>query len=356
MKNQFLLFWRRDRRIIWIEALIVGISSAIGAIGMLLLLSKFIEIPGKLCLLGAVALPIGTGLFLLFQRSNYKKLAKRLDGDFSLNEKVQTMIAFEHLDDPMVQIQREDTMRRLAQIPTKRLRFKSAWIYCLLPLLACAMMVTGAACPSQIAVPEEEPPYVEPPRDITDWEWAALDELMVYVQNSEADAAVMKPRTYAALSDLRNLLLKGVTESNLTGFVNTTVRQVNNIKEEANGHENMSSRQQQINEEVCRYVVDTLQEIFRIKDTEQEPVNDPSDEGNGDLSGVGGDGEEVLGAEDRLFDPARGYTAYKNVIDAYYSDIDKAMTEGVLSEEEWLDYLTSYFDYLYGSKDTEQKP
>lgn len=353
MKNQFQLFWNKNRRDTWTKAAIIGASAAALAVGVLLLLSKLTNIPSWYCLLGIIALPIGTGLFLLFKRSSFQKLAKRMDIEFQLHEKVQTMIAFEKSDDAMVLIQREDTLQKLGQIPTRQLRFANLWLYILLPVLACAMLVTAVACPSQQETPQEDPPYVAPPRDITDWEWAALDDLMEYVKNSEADAQIMKPKTFNALNDLRNLLLKGVSETSLPVFVNTTVTQINNIRTDANSQEGLTDRQMEINDEVGVYTVNTLCQIFGLnppqEPDETEKPGENEDE-NKDPSSSGGTGDVTMGANDKLFDSLQGYVAYKDVIADYYGEINKALQEGVLSEDEWYDYLMTYFRYLYGSE------
>lgn len=354
-KNQLQLFREKNRRNIWIKAAIIGLSAAALISGVLLLTAKNTGISELNALWGMLALPIGTGLFLLFRRSSEKKFAKKLDDDFDLHEKVQTMIEFSAATDELATMQREDAMAKLTAIPTSKMKFTHLWLYILLPVMACAMVCTAVACPSWEEPGEIDPGYVTPPRDISDWEWAALDDLMEYVKNSEADASHMKPQTYNALNDLRNLLLKGVSESSLPVFVNTTVTQINNIKTDANDEaKGLTARQKEINEEVCTYTVNTLCEIFGLA-APQEP-DDTKDPNTGDdpkdPNGSGGTGDVSMGADDKLFDSLQGYIAYPNVIGDYYSEINKAFKEGVLSEE-YYDYLMTYFRYLYGSE-TEQ--
>lgn len=351
-KNQFQLFREKNRRDNWIKAVIIGLSAAALISGALLLTAKLTGISELYALWGMLALPLGSGLFLLLRRSSEKKFAKKLDDDFGLNEKVQTMIEFSAAEDELASIQREDAMAKLTAIPTKQMKFAHLWLYILLSILACAMICTAVACPAWEEPSELDPGYVTPPRDISDWEWAALDDLMEYVKNSEADAAYMKPQTYSALNDLRSLLQKGVSEASLPVFVNTTVTQINNIKADANDdNKGLTERQKEINEEVCTYTVNTLCEIFGLSvpqdpDDTQDPVegDDPKDP-----NGSGGTGDVSMGADDKLFDTLQGYIGYPNVIDDYYSEINKAFKEGVLSEE-YYDYLMTYFRYLYGSE------
>lgn len=348
MKNHFQLFWKKSRRDILVKAAIIGASAAILAVGILLLHAKRSDLASTACLFGLIALPLVSGLFLLLMRSNYKKFAKALDSDFSLHEKVQTMIEFEQSESEMVALQREDTQRRLAQIPLKQLRFRNLWIYILLPVLALAMMGTAIACPEK-----QEEPYVEPyepPVEITDWEWEALDKLIVYVQTSKADEQILKPETLKALRALKSLLLGGVTESSLNGIVQTTITQISNARATAADSVQITEEQKTINEEVYRYTIEKLCEIFRVENTTDDPVEDPDSPGDKIDDGKwNGSGELNMGANEQMFDPQEGYVLYGNVIGKYQTEINKAFAEGNLTQEEY-DYLTAYFGLLYGGK------
>lgn len=348
MKNHFQLFWKKSRRDILVKAAIIGASAAILAVGILLLHAKRSDLASTACLFGLIALPLVSGLFLLLMRSNYKKFAKALDSDFSLHEKVQTMIEFEQSESEMAALQREDTQRRLAQIPLKQLRFRNLWIYILLPVLALAMMGTAIACPEK-----QEEPYVEPyepPVEITDWEWEALDKLIVYVQTSKADEQILKPETLKALRALKSLLLGGVTESSLNGIVQTTITQISNARATAADSVQITEEQKTINEEVYRYTIEKLCEIFRVENTTDDPVEDPDSPGDKIDDGKwNGSGELNMGANEQMFDPQEGYVLYGNVIGKYQTEINKAFAEGNLTQEEY-DYLTAYFGLLYGGK------
>lgn len=348
MKNPFQLLWQKSRRDLWLKAAIIGASAALLAVGILLLLAKRSDLSPTLCLLGVIALPVGSGLFLLLKRNNHRKFAKTLDGDFALHEKVQTMIAFEQSDTDMAALQREDTLRRLAQIPPKKLRFGNLWVYILLPVLALAMMGTAIACPEK-----QEQPYVEPyepPVEITDWEWEALDKLIDYVQTSKADEQILKQETLKALRALKSLLLGGVTESSLNGIVQTTITQISNARATAADSVQITEEQKTINEEVYRYTIEKLCEIFRVENATDDPVKDPDSPGDKIDDGKwNGSGELNMGANEQMFDPQEGYVPYGNVIGKYQTEINKAFAEGNLTQEEY-DYLTAYFGLLYGGK------
>lgn len=354
MKDPFQLFWQKNRRDTLIKAAIIGASAAALICAAVLLTAKILDFPTGYCLLGWIALPVGAGLFLLFRRTGLVKFAKKLDNDFELHEKVQTMVEFEQAKDDMAVIQREDTLQKLGAIPLSRLRFRHLWVYIVLPLLAAGMMVTAIACPEKPDEPYVEPQ--EPPRQTTDWEWAKLDSLINYVEKSEADETFMKPDTLRALYALKNLLKNGVTESALRGVVTTTVTQINNAHELAKAEETLSEEQKRINEQVCEYTVHTLYEIFGL--TESENTQNPDDsekkdpKEDEDDKKFDGSGELGAAADDKLFDASEGYVAYIDVIGKYQSEINKAFSDGMLTQEEY-DDLMSYFGLLYSGKEND---
>lgn len=355
MKNQFLLFLKKARRETYIKALAVGASAALALTGGLLLAAKLLIWPLWYCLFGIAALPIGAGLFVLLHRISARKLAKRLDNTFELREKVQTMIAFEDSQEPMAVLQREDTLEKLSQIPTKKLPFARLWVYTLLPALALSLMVTALACPTRVEEPDHGP--VEPPRDITDWEWKALDSLIDYVIHSEADENIMKPKTLSALRNLKSLLQNGVSESSLQSFVKTVTTQVRNIEIEASGQEGISEHQKQLNNEVCTKVVDELCSIFGIENTVEDPgEKEPDDkkdddEEDGPGNGSSGTGNLEMASDERLFDELLGYVRYAEVFNTYYQPVLDALDNGMIAKDEWAEYLMDYFERLSSKKD-----
>lgn len=356
----FNKFRRRARRDVWIKSSILGVAAAAFCVGGVLLAAKLAGFSELYCCAGLIALPAVWGIAYAVLRQSDRRLARRMDRELDLRERVQTMVAFSESEEDMVRIQREDTQRRLAELPTRRLRFTGLAAYILLPVLAAALCIGAVICPSGAAEPAPDPDVVEtvPPRDITEWEWQALDELIEYVRTSEADETVMKPGVITALEDLRALLLRGVTEESLPMFVSVTVTEVNNLEVEANQRldsaglsEEVATHQKERNTEVARYTVSKLCEIFRVDMPSQpdSPDEQEPETSDGEQSWIGS-GEISMGANDRMFDADLGYVAYKTVINEYYAEISKAFHEGALSEDEWYEYLMTYFGYLYGKE------
>ena len=74
----------------------------------------------------AVTLVVGMAFFLI-KRPTDKRVAKRLDISFGLNEKVQTMVAFRDEEGAMIEIQRNDTESILSEIHSKRLKSRKPY-------------------------------------------------------------------------------------------------------------------------------------------------------------------------------------------------------------------------------------
>ena len=88
-----------------------------------------------LCL-GAITLAsivFGILFLILFPRN--LKVAKRLDKELDLKQKVQTMIEYENVDTPMTALQREDTINILSNISLKKFVMKFSVFFFIVFLL-----------------------------------------------------------------------------------------------------------------------------------------------------------------------------------------------------------------------------
>lgn len=332
----------------------MGASAAFFAVGGILLASKLFDFSEAFCLIGVLALLVFIPCYIIFGETDRKRLAKRLDNDLELQERVSTMVEYEGSDEDIVQLQRQDAQKRLAEYSTKVLKFRHLWLYLLILVLAVALLVGAVVYPKADIKDPDDTDDDEPPREITDWEWKALDELIEYVRTSNADAAVMKRKTLSALEALRKLLVNEVSDSELNTLVRVTVTEINNAAAESEKEEyNLSDEQKQINLDVAKYTVEKLFEIFKLGSTEDDVTD--SNSGNDDEkddNSPPASGDNTMGADLRIFDPEKGYVKYGDVIDEYYRAVDDAFAEGTISKEEWYELMFAYFTYLYGS-DTE---
>ncbi len=185
MSENFYKLKRKSFCIRLIKSIVAGASIGLLTAGILLLLTKterfILPLPTTVLIALGATLVIGTILFLLLHVSD-RKLAKRLDKQFSLQEKVQTMLEYKNEQGAMYDLQREDTDRTLAELIKKGVRFQRLWIYLLLLLLGAAAL-TGAL----LYTPEPEPPVIEEevPFALTELQIVALEQLIQSVQDSE---------------------------------------------------------------------------------------------------------------------------------------------------------------------------
>lgn len=357
-REHFLKFRRKAQRDSLLKIGIISVSVTAGVVGGILLAAKLLSFSMIYCLFGLVALPVCLALSVMALWDDDERLARRMDREMNLNERVQTMLAFSDSDECIPGLQRQDTEERLAAIPARQLTFSGLAFYILFPVLTLGLLTGAILLPAgaeEGTLPVEGPEETEtqsPPREITEWEWQALDELIQDVRESEADGTIMKPRTLEALEDLRELLQNGVSEDSFSGIVGVTVTQINNAEVDANEQFGMTDYQKGINTEVAQYTIKKLYEIFDMsqpEDPDQDP-DDGSEETSDPNQSWDGTGDVVMGANERLFDADRGYVSYTQVIGTYYNEVLRAFREGVLTEADLEEYMMTYFKYLYGTE------
>ncbi len=191
MGKNFLDLKRKIFCIMVAKTIIFGLS--VGAIiGLTVALVQRLTL-GKadllLCvLIGLGAMVISGGALLLLDFPSEKKIAKKIDEGLSLNEKVQTLVAFKAEDGTIVKMQRESTNELLNGVGLKQLFKKRMLLNLVAPLLAIAMMVLVIIVPpKEITSTDVPPPITDPDFDITKIQIQELEELIEYVKESGMD-------------------------------------------------------------------------------------------------------------------------------------------------------------------------
>lgn len=203
-----------------IKSALTGISAGLFVSGLVLLVLKLTGTDlhtGYYALIGAgVALVCG-GLCFLFLRPTAKKSAKLLDEDYSLGEKVQTMVEFSGREGVLLDLQREDASARLASAPAKRRSFSEIWQYFLIPLVAAALFFTGIFVPAKTvhAGPDDD-------FEITPWQISALEQLITEVGGSDLSDGIKTPAV-EQLEGLLGILKETETASGMHGQVGSAV-------------------------------------------------------------------------------------------------------------------------------------
>lgn len=225
MGEHFLKFKKKAFAVRLIKSILLG-----GAVGMLLSgiflpLFKFEVIKANPIL----SLPIGVGGallaggigYLLLQNSD-KALAKRLDEEFSLDEKVQTMLAFEHSKGTIFNLQRKDANDSLSKVAVKSFKFKRLWIYILCFIIGATSLTTGFLLNP---VEEAKEPIPKEEFSLTDIQKVAMQELIVYVNNSQMQSPY-KESVASSLTDLLAQLEKATLKSQKDDALKTAIDEI----------------------------------------------------------------------------------------------------------------------------------
>lgn len=303
----------------------------------------------------------GGGVAFLCLRTDDGKIAKRLDSELKLAERVQTAYVYRDSDGAMSDLQRADAETALSDFSNK-LSFGNLAVTIVLAVVlalgVCALPIIAVYADTSNIAPSTTLPPEDPPRQVTDWEWEALDELIEYVRSSKKADDTAKSGMLTALTGLRNVLLGGVSQSGLTAFVRNTVTEIRNAVTAANESGGISDEQKQKNSEEEDYVINKLNEIFGLS---QSGGNDPSGGGEQNPeqpispSNNTGTGELVINGLP-FFDPELGYVSSGDTAtrDKYYAIIQQAMLEGTISRSEWELIIAKYFSDLKESEKNEE--
>lgn len=362
MNDSFNKFKKR----IWIEVIV---KCVLAALACAFLIVNIVLLPCLLCgvhllwvwylLIALGGFIAGGGVAFLCFRTDDSKIARRLDAELKLSERVQTAYAYRDKTDTMSELQRADAEEALAKIPVSKLKFGNLVVTVVMAVLlvvnVCALPVISVYADVSRGSSGETNEPQEPPRPVTDWEWQALDELIEYVRSSQKADENAKSGMVSALTGLRNVLLGGVSQSSLTSFVRNTVTEIRNAVTEANEQSGVSDEQKQKNSDEEEYVINKLNEIFGLSQggdnqsgssggqKPEQPVSPGNNTGTGELI--------IDGLP--FFDPELGYVSSGDIEtrDKYYSIIQQAMLEGTISRSEWELIVAKYFSDLKESEE-----
>ena len=210
MGENFIRFKKQAFIIRLVKSLLLGLACGTLLAGGFLFLSKFevwaVKPIWALAVGVAAFLSAGAGGYFLL-RAPDRELARRLDEEFALQEKVQTMLAYQKEEGTIYTLQREDANEALGALSQKRLPFKRLWIYIL-----CACLGLGCLISSFLLSPVEEPPPEIPEEEfaLTEIQEAAMNELIVYVENSQMQSPY-KENVALALDGLLTELKEATT-------------------------------------------------------------------------------------------------------------------------------------------------
>ncbi len=201
MGKHFSKIRRKTRLWALITAVIIALGVGTVAVSAILAFLKLTAVPLPLWAYIAcgATVPIAFVLsFLLFKPSD-RRLAKRLDDEHGLDEKIRTMVEFKSSEDEFARLQREDADEKLGALKVRAWRKKQIVSIVLVVVISVAAFTVASLVPEK-----QEPVPVEPPLSDFDKQWilAELADLIATV-----DKSLMTEQLKAAsLSELNRMV------------------------------------------------------------------------------------------------------------------------------------------------------
>ncbi len=183
MGKHFTLIRKKTRLAAFVTAVILGVGVGVIAVSAMLLASKLFLMTFKIwmyCLAGVGSAVVTTAVAYLVFMPSEKRLAKRLDEEHGLDEKMRTMVEFKNSDNAFMKLQREDADEKLGHI--KVVPWRKRQLLCAILVFVISLgCFTGAA-----VVPRRPDGSAEPPISDFDKQWilADLAELITMVEKS----------------------------------------------------------------------------------------------------------------------------------------------------------------------------
>lgn len=131
-----------------LKSIAVGTSAGLSVVGVVLLTLKLCEQninAGFYVLIGLCCAVAAGGLTFALSRPVDLKIARKLDEEYGLDEKVQTMVTYKDREDFIYRLQREDVSQKLAVLPKRKISFGQIWQYVLIFILAIAIFIPALA-------------------------------------------------------------------------------------------------------------------------------------------------------------------------------------------------------------------
>lgn len=244
-----------------IKSLICGVAFGLFVVGLLLIILKRSGIklnPFIYVLIGLGSALVFWAVMFFILNPSYRRIARRIDNDHRLNERIQTALAFEEKDGAIVALQREDAGERLVTLPKLKPKFSRIWQYCLIVLIGVVISVTGIIIP---AVNAEEP-YIPPedrPFELSRTQSIELQQLIQDV-NSGGLPDELKTSTVQVLEKFFEDISAAKTMGSMQTLVNAVDKDVNDILEPVNSYQKIytslnTSSQRHLAQTVMRGVV-----------------------------------------------------------------------------------------------------
>lgn len=204
MFESFKKFKRKLMLEIFFKGLILGLSFGVLVEAVFYLLEKrdIFNLPlvADIAIAAGIAVVITVAYFFI-RKPNDMQVAKRLDNQLGLHEKIQTMIAFKDKKGTMVELQRDDAKLNLDATPSKNVAMKFTFVNFALSIVA--VLSIGSA----VAVPEKKPaPSTPPSGEIGGIDYTEkIDQIKDWLNNEDIDED-LKAKLEEVLKQIEEIL------------------------------------------------------------------------------------------------------------------------------------------------------
>lgn len=273
--------FKRFKKLFLVDAIVKSVLACV-AVSLLVIATFLLVIDGAslnfevtyVVIIGlASGLLLGTVTFLVFHLSD-KRLAKKLDKLFGLNEKVQTMYAFKNDKGDVCELQRAQTLLILEDCKLKMRKLLVGWLaFTLAVALAAALFACAIIFDTDEPLPDTAPSVdaEEPsgggdedegePFEPTEHHRLALLELIQYVKDSQlVDGA--KEDVVDELELLVSKLDSFGTEGSMKKYVVDVIARVRTIVNDVNTTYAFNQAAKQSSN---KYVLRLTQALFSLK-------------------------------------------------------------------------------------------
>lgn len=232
MSENFDLIKKKYFKVAIIAGAVLGICCGVALTCVLAVILKRCAVNLHWAIYIPVALALSAGFaaaFFFILRPSDERIAKKLDRDFALNQKVQTMVEFRAAEGAMPALQREQTNEVLAEVANKRVDLKWLLKFLFIPVIALALLFAG------IFVPAKKTTVYDPPYDVTAVQEAELKKLIANVQASALSDTVKTGET-EILNSLLGTLHEAKQQSEMRAAVITAVAMTDSLIASSNSY------------------------------------------------------------------------------------------------------------------------
>lgn len=215
---------------VFIKSAVCGVSFGLFAVGAVLLALKLAGIPLNVLfyvLIGVGAAAAAGGVTFLILKPADKKLAKELDAEYCLDEKVQSALAFQGAEGAVAEMLQTDTNQRLLNLPKQRFNFKKVWQFFLIGLLSVAVILSALLVPSKFVQGESEEDE-NAPYALTEKQMDDLLELIEDVKTSSLEESI-RGGAVNSLNKLLNNLTFAESNGEMKTFVNGSIQEIEKL-------------------------------------------------------------------------------------------------------------------------------